>query len=114
MEVDEIESMSKLFSALSHPTRLKILALCAVKERSSRELREILGISKPLLIAHLKVLLSAGLLTYRAEIDPERFIVRKYYRVPDNLKLCIDVKLLRSLAERIAGPARRGKGDGRG
>jgi len=48
------------FKVLSNPIRLKILALCIEKERSSRELREKLGISKPLLIVHLRKLISMG------------------------------------------------------
>jgi ArsR family transcriptional regulator len=77
---DPIVNLSKILSVLSHPTRLKILALCAVKERSARELREELGISKPLLIAHLKQLINYGFLESRAEIDEQKFIVRKYYK----------------------------------
>ncbi len=85
---DAWSRLSKLLSALSNPTRLKILALCAEKERSSKELREILGISKPLLIAHLKVLMKVGLIEFRAEIDEVKYIVRKYYRTK-NFRICI-------------------------
>ena len=77
---DPIVNLSKILSVLSHPTRLKILALCAVKERTTRELKEELGISKPLLIAHLKQLINYGFLESRAEIDKEKFIVRKLSR----------------------------------
>ena len=77
---DAIARRSKLLSILAHPARIKILALCAVRERSTTELREILGISKPLLIAHLRQLLNAGLLESRAELDTENYVVRKYYR----------------------------------
>ena len=77
---DPLENLSKMLAVLSHPTRLRILALCAVKERTARELREELGISKPLLIAHLKQLINYGFLGSRAEIDEHRYIVRKYYK----------------------------------
>ncbi len=77
---DPLLNLSKILTALSHPTRLRILALCAVKERTAKELREELGISKPLLIAHLKQLINHGLLESRAEIDEHRYIVRKYYK----------------------------------
>jgi len=77
---DAVARLSKLLSILAHPTRIKILALCAVRERSTTELREVLGISKPLLIAHLRQLLNAGLLESRAELDTESYVVRKYYR----------------------------------
>jgi len=95
---DAWSRLSKLLSALSNPTRLKILALCAERERSSKELRELLGISKPLLIAHLKVLMRAGLIEFRAEIDEVKYIVRKYYRTKD-FRICVGrdelLKLLR-------------------
>ncbi len=77
---DPLLNLSKILTALSHPTRLRILALCAVKERTAKELREELGISKPLLIAHLKQLINHGFLESRAEIDKHRYIVRKYYK----------------------------------
>ena len=77
---DPLENLSKMLAVLSHPTRLRILALCAARERTARELREELGISKPLLIAHLKQLINYGFLESRAEIDEQRFIVRKYYK----------------------------------
>ena len=77
---DPLENLSKMLTVLSHPTRLRILALCAVKERTARELREELGISKPLLIAHLKQLINYGFLESRAGIDEQRFIVRKHYK----------------------------------
>ena len=77
---EPLVNLSKMLSVLSHPTRLKILALCAVKERTARELREEIGISKPLLIAHIKQLINYGFIESRAEIDEERFIVKKYYK----------------------------------
>jgi len=77
---DPLLNLSKILTVLSHPTRLRILALCAVRERTARELREELGISKPLLIAHLKQLINHGFLESRAEIDEHRYIVRKYYK----------------------------------
>jgi len=77
---DPLLNLSKILTVLSHPTRLRILALCAARERTAKELREELGISKPLLIAHLKQLINHGLLESRAEIDEHRYIVRKYYK----------------------------------
>ena len=79
-DIDAWERLSKLLSALLNPIRLKILALRAEKERSSKELRELLSISKPPLIAHLKVLMKVGLIEFRAETDEVKYIVRKYYR----------------------------------
>ncbi|WP_461866903.1 ArsR family transcriptional regulator [Thermococcus sp.] len=68
--------------------RLKILALCLNEEKTSKQLREALGISKPLLISHLRKLMNSGFLEYRVEFDEKRMIVRKYYRTK-NIDLCI-------------------------
>ncbi len=93
---DPLVNLSKILSILSHPTRLKILALCAVKERTARELREELGISKPLLIAHLKQLINYGFIESRAEIDEERFIIKKYYKTK-KFEIKINDEILTSL-----------------
>ncbi len=100
------ERFSELLKVLSNPIRLKILALCLERERSSKELREKLGISKPLLIAHLRKLLNAGFLEYRTELDNARMIVRKYYRTRD-LELCIDEDFLRRIAREMNHKRRR-------
>lgn len=44
---------------------------------SSRELREALGISKPLLIAHIRILLRAELLSYRIKVDEIKGVIKK-------------------------------------
>ncbi len=94
---DPWRNLAEVFEALAHPTRLKILALCATKERSLRELQQILGISKPLLLAHLKKLIRAGLIVYRVELDEKRFVMKKIYRV-NRKQLVIDFeKLAREL-----------------
>ncbi|NPA63146.1 MAG: winged helix-turn-helix transcriptional regulator [Methanococci archaeon] len=84
---EEIERSLKLFKALSHPTRLKILAMCLDKELSSKEIRRSLNISKPLLISHIKKLVDAELLECRVEFDREKSIVRKYYKTKENLTI---------------------------
>jgi len=95
-EIDKaIQRISKTFKALSNPIRLRILLLCAAEEKTSRELREALGISKPLLIAHLKKLLSTGLLEYRVEMDERKMIVRKYYKTKTDA-LCV-TEMLKAL-----------------
>ncbi len=95
-----IEGLSTLMKAFSHPIRLKILALCAVKRRSNRELREILGISKPLLILHLKELTKRGLLTVETEIDEDRLIVRKFYKI-SNFEICLNKDFFKKLGSRL-------------
>jgi len=97
------ERTVEMLKTLANPIRLKILALCLVKERSSREIREILGISKPLLIAHLRRLIKLGLLTYRKELDEDKMIIRKIYRTKDDITICIGRELLEKIAYEIAG-----------
>ena len=100
--VDDAEKLAELFKALSHPLRLKILALCSIGEHTSRELARILGVSRPLVIAHLRVLLRAGLVTYRVVVDEEKMVVKKLYRAVD-VDVCLTRRVLKSLAERLIG-----------
>jgi DNA-binding transcriptional ArsR family regulator len=97
---DEIDEIVEVLKALSNPIRLKILALCLKKERCSRDLRETLKISKPLLITHLRKLVNAGFLSFRIEIDEERIIIRKYYKTKD-IEIHIGKKLLNEIANEI-------------
>ncbi len=85
-----------LFKALSNPVRLKILALCSQKPMTSKELRVALGISKPLLLAHLKILIKAGLIQYDVEIDSERGLIRKKYRTA-KIRFCIDNNVIQKI-----------------
>ncbi|ALM74473.1 ArsR/SmtB family transcription factor [Thermococcus barophilus] len=87
-ERDIADRGAEIFKSLANPIRLRILALCLNKERTSKELREILGISKPLLISHLRKLINAGLLEYRIELDEKKMIVKKYYRTK-NVDICL-------------------------
>ena len=99
-DIDLAERLTELLKVLANPIRLKILALCLFKERTSRELREKLRISKPLLISHLRKLVNMGLLDYRTELDEERMIVRKYYRTR-SFEICINSEVLKEIFEDI-------------
>ena len=99
-EVNLAESLTGLLKVLASPIRLKILALCLFKERTSRELRENLKISKTLLISHLRKLVNMGLLEYRTELDEERMIVREYYRTR-NFGVCINSEVLKEIFEEL-------------
>jgi len=103
---DTAERSADLFKALSSPIRLKILALCLNEEKTSKQLREALGISKPLLISHLRKLMNSGLLEYRIELDERRMIVRKYYRAK-NIDICIAAVLEEILRELESGGSNR-------
>ena len=98
---DLAEKYAKIFKVLSHPVRLKILALCLLNEKTSRELREKLGLSKPLLIAHLRKLVNVGYLTYRVKVDEERGIVRKYYKTSENFKIVFSRENLKKILDEI-------------
>ncbi len=99
-----LENLASLMKALSHPIRIKILALCAERERTNRELRELLGISKPLLILHLKELIRNGLLDVRAELDKDRLVIRKLYRTAD-IDICINPDFFRKLMDEEGQPS---------
>ncbi len=94
------ERLAEVLKVLASPVRLRILALCLSEERTSRELREKLGLSKPLLISHLRKLVNAGLLEYRVELDEDRMIVRKYYRTKD-FEICINSEILSEILRDI-------------
>ncbi len=64
-------------------------------------MREILNISKPLLIAHPHKLLKAGLLKYRVELDKEKSIIRKYYRTKE--EIYINMEVLKMITEELLG-----------
>ncbi len=98
-EDNNMNDYTYLFKALSNPVRLKILALCSQKPMTSKELRVALGIgiSKPLLLAHLKILIKAGLIQYDVEIDSERGLIRKKYRTA-KIRFCIDNNVIQKIA----------------
>ncbi len=96
MSCEGLEEMASLFKAFSNPIRLKILALCAEREVSTRELREKLGVSKPLLLAHIRKLLKAGLLESRLVIDEEKGRLVRLYRTA-NFEICVSRGFFRQL-----------------
>lgn len=56
--------ISKVFKALSDPTRLEIIMLLAMKPHCVCELANIIGFSQPTISKHLKVLTEAGIISY--------------------------------------------------
>ena len=57
--------LSRVFAALSDPTRLRMVELLAAGEMTGAEVAERLAISPPLACHHLKQLVDAGLLERR-------------------------------------------------
>jgi DNA-binding transcriptional ArsR family regulator len=56
---------SEFFSALSDPTRVKILELLTIREMCGCEIIVALGLSQPTVSHHVSILVRAGLLTYQ-------------------------------------------------
>ncbi len=107
LEVRSEEDLAELLKALANPVRIRILELCMRGERSSTELRRALGISKPLLISHIKKLTSLGLLESKLVLDEERGIVRKYYRT-GNWEICVRKELEKLFQRDFEKGKRRG------
>ena len=61
----DLARLSRVFAALSDPTRLRIVELLAAGERTGAEVAESLAISPPLACHHLKQLVEAGLIERR-------------------------------------------------
>lgn len=87
--VDE-EKLSKVFKALSHPIRIKIVNKLFEGERCVCELLEYVEYSQPNLSQHLKILKEAGIVEHR-KIGPNI-----HYRIKDE-----SVKEIFSVAERF-------------
>ena len=74
------ESYTKLFDALSHPMRIKIVGILSEKRRYVSELAKLVNISRPLLYMHLKKLEEAAIVTGSYEIS-ESGKSMKYYQL---------------------------------
>lgn len=63
----EIRRLSKVFEALAHPTRLKILKLLSIREMCVCEIMAILDATQPTTSHHLNILENIGLVDERRE-----------------------------------------------
>lgn len=61
------ETLLEFFKAMAHESRLRIVGLLAVTERSVQELAEILDLKEPTVSHHLAILKAQGLVTARSE-----------------------------------------------
>jgi predicted transcriptional regulator len=77
----------EIFSALANPYRVQILATLYNKTIYVSQLARQIGISRPLLIMHLKKLEDAGLVSSKLELSSDGKAMR-YYEVRD-----FDIKL---------------------
>jgi ArsR family transcriptional regulator len=87
---DSIREQAAIFSALSDPTRLKLLQILCHQSppgcRCVNNLSQLMGISQPAVSQHLRVLKSAGLVT------GERRGFRMHYQIdPGGLRHCQEI-----------------------
>lgn len=66
-ELQTIETAARCVKALSHPTRLKILATLRDGEKSVQEIERVVGTTQSNISQHLSVLRDKGILSYRKE-----------------------------------------------
>lgn len=71
-----------LFGALANPYRLRIIRVLSDNSRHVSQLARDIGISRPLLIMHLKRLEAAGLVTSKLELSSSGKAMR-FYQIED-------------------------------
>lgn len=81
------EDYIKLFDALSHPMRVKIIGILAEERQYVSELARIVNISRPLLYMHLKKLEVAGIILGSHEISPSGKAIKYFDLKPFDIHL---------------------------
>ncbi len=99
LTLSKYEDYIKVFDALSHPARIKIVGILSEGRQYVSELARIVNISRPLLYMHLKKLEEARLVTSSMEISDSGKAV-KYY-VLEQFQLNITSELLHTLSQDI-------------
>lgn len=93
------EDYIKLFDALSHPMRVKIVGILAEERQYVSELARMVNISRPLLYMHLKKLEAAGIIKGHHEIS-ESGKATKYFELKQ-FKIHLTPELLIELSKTI-------------
>ena len=93
------EDYTKLFDALSHPMRIKILGILSEKRRYVSELAKLVNISRPLLYMHLRKLEDAAIVVGCYEISDSGKTMKYYESKP--FAINVTPGLLESLARTI-------------
>lgn len=88
MEGDELV---RVLNALASPQRLRMLAVLADGRRYVTELARQVGLSRPLVHAHLSKLAAAGLVTSETELSDEGHAIRYVTVTPFSLSLTPEV-----------------------
>lgn len=102
MEGDEL---ARVLSALASPQRLRILAALADGRRYVTELARQVGLSRPLVHAHLAKLAAAGLVTSEAELSDDGHAMR-YVKVTP-FSLCLTPEVIAVAVETLTVPDQR-------
>jgi len=91
---------TKLFDALSHPMRIKVVGILSEKRKYVSELAKIMNMSRPLLYMHLKKLEEAAVITGSYEIS-ETGKSMKYYEIK-HFDIHLTPELLKTLSKTIS------------
>lgn len=81
--MNKIEKLAKTLGALSHPLRLKIIALLFGGEMYMSEIANHLGVSRALAKIHLKKLEKTGLVKSRIVLVEGEARALRYYNLQD-------------------------------
>lgn len=89
----------KVFEALSHPMRIKIIGILGEERQYVSELARMLNISRPLLYMHLKKLEAAEMISGCHEISTSGKATKYYELRPFSMELSHEI--LKELADGI-------------
>lgn len=98
------EDFTKLFDALSHPMRIKIIGILSHNRRYVSELAKLVNMSRPLLYMHLKKLEDAALVEGTYEISGSGKTMKYYQLKTFDIRLTPDIlaKISESIAIKIS------------
>lgn len=99
LNLRKYEDYIKIFDALSHPVRVKIIGILSEERQYVSELARLVHISRPLLYMHLKKLEEARLVTSTMEVS-ESGKAMKYYTL-EKFEINITIELLNQLSKDI-------------
>ncbi|MCI0439917.1 MAG: winged helix-turn-helix domain-containing protein [Chloroflexi bacterium] len=81
------DALQKILSALANPHRLRIIAALARERNYVSQLAREIGLSRPLLHMHLRLLEAAGLVTGTLELSDDGKAMKYYEVTPFVLRL---------------------------
>jgi DNA-binding transcriptional ArsR family regulator len=81
MQTESARENARLFKALAHPTRLRIVTLIRERQPCLKNMEELLGVSQPNLSQHLSLLRNTGV------VESEREGNQVCYRIKNQVVL---------------------------